>query len=149
MTNFARARPRPGAKLTLTKSLRPSLRLASFDKDFQNLKVESLLASDLGHVFADGDQLQQVFLISFSTPAMPCRMVESFISKTLQEKGDVIVEISDSGPGIDAYAASQIFDPFFTNEGRGKGTGPAGGLLRHRDSPRRKNPVRFKRFGRR
>ncbi len=35
----------------------------------------------------------------------------------------VVVEIADSGPGIDKDALQQIFEPFFTTKPRGKGTG--------------------------
>lgn len=35
----------------------------------------------------------------------------------------VIIEIEDSGPGIDSASASSIFDPFFTTKSKGSGLG--------------------------
>ncbi len=39
------------------------------------------------------------------------------------ENGNVIVKIKDNGTGIDEKLANQIYEPFFTTKGPGKGTG--------------------------
>jgi signal transduction histidine kinase len=36
---------------------------------------------------------------------------------------NVVIQISDNGPGISQATKSQIFDPFFTTKPIGKGTG--------------------------
>jgi two-component system NtrC family sensor kinase len=36
---------------------------------------------------------------------------------------DVVVRISDTGPGIPDHVLPKIFDPFFTTKGVGRGTG--------------------------
>lgn len=42
---------------------------------------------------------------------------------TRQEENRVVVEITDSGPGIPEEIQSKIFDPFFTTKAPGEGTG--------------------------
>jgi len=41
----------------------------------------------------------------------------------LVEEDHVVIEVSDTGPGVSDDIASQIFDPFFTTKDVGKGTG--------------------------
>ena len=42
---------------------------------------------------------------------------------TLNKNDHVIIEISDTGPGIPESVQHRIFDPFFTTKSFGKGTG--------------------------
>jgi signal transduction histidine kinase len=43
--------------------------------------------------------------------------------ETKQELDQILVEITDNGPGIPDTVASKIFDPFFTTKEQGDGTG--------------------------
>jgi two-component system NtrC family sensor kinase len=100
-----------------------SLRLASFDKSFQRLHLKKEYAENLPMVFADHDQLQQVFLNLFlnARDAMPVSG-ELFV-KTSQSDKQIQALIADSGNGIEEKNLKQIFDPFFTTKPTGKGTG--------------------------
>jgi two-component system, NtrC family, sensor kinase len=123
MTNFARSRPAAKRALDINSVVDASLRFASFDKAFQTLQIETELASGLAQVYADGDQLQQVFLNLFlnARDAMPDG--GRLQIETSQQNGEVVVEIADSGTGIEEKASTKIFDPFYTTKPAGKGTG--------------------------
>jgi two-component system NtrC family sensor kinase len=123
MLDFARVRPAAKSLIDINEAIEKSLRLASFDESFQKLRLERIFAEDLPQVFADGDQLQQVFLNLFlnARDAMP-EGGGLFIT-TARFDGQIRIDIADSGFGIDKKNLAQIFDPFFTTKPAGKGTG--------------------------
>ncbi|MBC7901161.1 MAG: HAMP domain-containing protein [Saprospiraceae bacterium] len=123
LTDFARVRPAAKSPVDINQVIAASLRFASFDESFQKLRIETDLAEDLPSVYADSDQLQQVFLNLFlnARDAMPDGGEISV--STSQDDSDVMVAIADNGTGIDDLTAKKVFDPFFTTKPAGKGTG--------------------------
>jgi signal transduction histidine kinase len=123
LTDFARARPAAKSEVEISEVIESALRLAKFDSTFQKLKVTTEIEEDLPRIFADADQLQQVFLniLVNARDAMPDggRLNVS----TRQGDREISIEISDTGTGIDDETAKQVFDPFFTTKPAGKGTG--------------------------
>jgi signal transduction histidine kinase len=43
--------------------------------------------------------------------------------RTMRENNNIVVEISDDGPGIPQDIQERMFEQFFTTKGVGKGTG--------------------------
>ena len=74
-------------------------------------------------ILAYGSELNQVWtnLLDNAVDAMNGQG-EIWI-RTRKEKGSVVVEIEDNGPGIPQAIQSRVFDPFFTTKEPGKGTG--------------------------
>lgn len=123
MMDFARVRPAAKTIFDINSLLESSLRLASFDKSFQNLKINKFYDTETINVYADQDQLQQVFLNLFlnARDAMP-EGGEIGISTSLEDN-ELKIEIADSGSGIREKNLKKIFDPFYTTKTAGKGTG--------------------------
>lgn len=123
MMEFARARPAAKSTVSVNRVLETSLRLVSIDKSFQKLELQKDLAPDLPEIFADADQLQQVFLNLFlnARDAMPDG--GKLIISTCRSGDEISIDISDSGTGIDTKDLKKIFDPFFTTKTAGTGTG--------------------------
>ena len=123
MTDFARTRPAAKAFLNIKDVIETSLRLASFDAEFRKLAVQKELNGLSTQIYADADQLQQVFLNLFlnARDAMPDGGTLWVSSE--QSSDEIIFRISDSGVGISEAAANMIFDPFYTTKSAGKGTG--------------------------
>ncbi|MFM9904144.1 MAG: ATP-binding protein [Pyrinomonadaceae bacterium] len=123
MTNFGRTRPAAKRDIDLNTIVRTSLRLASFDKAFQQLDVRSDLTTGLPPVYADEDQLQQVFLnlLLNARDAMPDG--GTLVIATSDTGNGILIEIADSGVGIDESDLPLVFDPFFTTKPAGSGTG--------------------------
>lgn len=123
MMDFARVRPAAKAVIDVNDVIEKSLRLASFDNSFRKLDLQLDLQKEKGKVYADGDQLQQVFLNLFlnARDAMPDGGRLSISTK--RESKEIVTEISDSGSGVGEKDLKQIFDPFFTTKPAGQGTG--------------------------
>jgi two-component system sensor kinase FixL len=82
--------------------------------------------SSVNYVIVDRIQIQQVLvnLVRNAIEAMeksPRR--ELLVSTEAAEDGMVIIKVSDTGPGIDASVAPNLFQPFNTSKPQGTGIG--------------------------
>jgi PAS domain S-box-containing protein len=105
----------------------------------EDIELVTAVEPDLGRVEADPGQLEQVIanLVVNARDAMPDggRLVlqtanadvdETFTSGRaggMQPGPYVVLEVSDSGAGMDAETQAHAFEPFFTTKEVGKGTG--------------------------
>lgn len=103
----------------------------------ENIKFKTVLDPKLGRIKADPSQIQQIImnLVVNARDAMPnggnllLRTANAEIEKDF--RGDpnpapgpyVLLEITDTGVGMDATTQAHIFEPFFTTKEVGKGTG--------------------------
>ena len=90
-----------------------------------SIKIHSELHEDRPHVLADRVQLQQVFmnLMLNAIEAMRETGGKLTISSRLSPEGQLIVSISDTGVGLLAESAEQIFEAFHTTKPQGTGMG--------------------------
>jgi PAS domain S-box-containing protein len=89
------------------------------------------LAADLPAVLADRVQIEQVLLnlVMNAADAMPAggaltvRVQEASSDASAPSGRAVLLEVDDTGEGMDTTTADHIFEPFFTTKPRGRGTG--------------------------
>jgi C4-dicarboxylate-specific signal transduction histidine kinase len=76
-------------------------------------------------VFGNQAELNQVLinLLSNSVDAVQDVANARIEVKAYRREGNIVVEISDNGPGIPVDIRKKIFEPFFTTKSPGKGTG--------------------------
>jgi two-component system, cell cycle sensor histidine kinase and response regulator CckA len=101
----------------------------------EDVLLDTNLASGLARTKADPGQLEQVLinLAVNARDAMPGggaltittanREVTEGESPGLEAGSYVMLQVADSGTGMDASTADRIFEPFFTTKPRGEGTG--------------------------
>jgi PAS domain S-box-containing protein len=81
-------------------------------------------APDLGMVEADHDQVSQILLnlTANARDAMP--EGGKLILRTANvEPDEVLLQVTDTGAGMDESVRAHIFEPFFTTKEKGRGTG--------------------------
>jgi len=123
LTSFARIRSSIKTETDINSIIRKAIRLSRFDKTFQGLDVTLELCNDLPLILADEDQLQQVFLNLFlnAKDAMP--RGGTLVARTSIGADTIVIEVGDTGVGVDESEVKLIFDPFYTTKSAGKGTG--------------------------
>jgi PAS domain S-box-containing protein len=104
----------------------------------EDIRIKIIRGADLGPVSADPGQLQQILmnLALNARDAMPAGGAITFrTSNEIAGNGSgspmmqggqgeyVMLEVADTGLGMDSATQSRIFEPFFTTKGQGKGTG--------------------------
>jgi two-component system cell cycle sensor histidine kinase/response regulator CckA len=99
----------------------------------EDVQLVIRLAPDLGRVRVDPGQIEQVLvnLAVNARDAMPKGgrlTIETANVTVAAEPGSapgprVLLQVSDTGTGMDAETQARIFEPFFTTKARGKGTG--------------------------
>jgi two-component system, NtrC family, sensor kinase len=123
LLSFARQVPAEKQLLDLNTVLAGAVQLRNLDLREKNIRIELENRSVLPAVRGDPNQLLQVFyhLISNGVDAMESAGGGVLLIRTLRERGIVVIEFSDTGPGM--KEPDKVFDPFYTTKAVGKGTG--------------------------
>jgi signal transduction histidine kinase len=124
LLSFARQVPSEKQLLDLRTVLDSAVQLRKIDAHSKSIRIEfENHNSVLPAVRGDPNQLLQVFyhLIGNASDAMETIGGGVLLIRALAEKGAVVIEFSDTGPGM--KDPEKVFDPFYTTKAIGKGTG--------------------------
>jgi PAS domain S-box-containing protein len=124
---FLKKAPVERSELDINEVISEVLALAGHELQNRGVVTECRLKKTLPRIRADRIQLQQVLLnlIMNGVEAMTGvtdRPHILCIHSGLEESGDVLVEVRDSGTGIGSEA-DRLFTPFFTTKTKGMGMG--------------------------
>ena len=126
LLTFARQHPPERRDADLNQLLLDTLELRRYALRVQQIEIELDLDESLPPTWADGFQLQQVFLnvIANAEHALDGWAGEKRIRLRTERRGGMLVTtIADTGPGIPHEIADRIFNPFYTTKPVGQGTG--------------------------
>jgi nitrogen-specific signal transduction histidine kinase len=123
LLDLTRSRYGGNAYHQVAEIINEALGYCTYQKNFQNLKIEKKFQDDLS-VYGDRSRFMQAFL-NIIMNAIEAMNERGTLGITTRSSGGTTahIEIRDSGCGIDQKIAAKIFDPFFTTKDPGKGTG--------------------------
>ncbi|MFB2553098.1 PAS domain S-box protein [Ensifer soli] len=124
---MARSKPVEKQRVDIDRVLDEAVELAAYGLRSNGVVVERRLGgAPLPPVFADADQLHQVFMnvvLNAQQAMMDVAGPRRLTLSTRREGADIVVDIEDTGPGIDETVRQRAFEPFFTTKPQGVGTG--------------------------
>ena len=122
---FARRSEPQRAPLDLNGVVSRTVRMRQYQFSEASVRVETELGDDLPSVMGDARQLQQVCLNLLTNAVQAMAQGNGGVMRvtTRALEGRVLLEVTDSGPGIAAASRAHIFEPFFTTKKEGEGTG--------------------------
>jgi signal transduction histidine kinase len=128
LLTFARKRQTTRAMVDLNQVVRETLALRAYEQKVSNVQVVEALATGLPDVFADSHQIKQVLLNLLINAEQACIGANgkgTIVVRTSNDtdRGSLVLEVSDDGPGIPDERQGRVFDPFFTTKEVGQGTG--------------------------
>ncbi|HXT72363.1 MAG TPA: HAMP domain-containing sensor histidine kinase [Candidatus Angelobacter sp.] len=123
LLSFARQVPTEKQLLDLKSVLTSAIELRQLDLRDKKIRIDVDNPAVLPAVRGDPNQLLQVFynLINNAVDAMETVGGGVLTVRMRTERGSVVLDFSDSGPGL--RDPERVFDPFYTTKPVGKGTG--------------------------
>ena len=125
LMNFARRTETKRAAIDINRSVREVLTLMRHQLELEGLQIETSLDENLPPVQGDSEKLKQVFmnLILNAKQAITGPGKITVSSSYLGPEQKVMIQIHDTGGGIEPEFINKVFDPFFTTKPIGQGTG--------------------------
>ncbi len=123
MLGFARRMEPRLDDVDVNRVLDQTVELLENHARINNIKIRKVFSPDLPVIANDQSQLQQVFL-NLLNNAIDAIEKDGWIEiKTANEEAQIVIRITDNGPGISEENLKKVFDPFYTTKKTGKGTG--------------------------
>ncbi|MCC7429398.1 response regulator [bacterium] len=90
-----------------------------------NVQLTESYSPNLPKIYGNKTKLEQVFmnLIQNAAQSMERQSDSSISIRCFEENENLVVEVTDSGPGMPEEVQKSIFNPFFTTKAEGQGTG--------------------------
>ncbi len=122
LLSFAKQAPSEKRLLELNALVGTAVKLSQPQLRTANVQARTDLARDLPQIVGDANQLLQVFL-HLITNAMQAMSPKggAFAVSTRLNRTNLVLDFSDSGPGIEE--PGRVFDPFYTTRPVGHGAG--------------------------
>ena len=132
---LARKRSPERTAVALNQVVRDAIELLAYECRSEGIDVATELADELPPLFADGHQLHQVLVNLLTNAHHALRKQQGTKRITVRTRADargqIQLEVADTGPGVPPEIQEKVFEPFFTTKPAGEGTGLGLSLCRN------------------
>jgi two-component system NtrC family sensor kinase len=125
LLDFSRAEHPDFEALPVGEVIQETLKLVRNQLTLSGINVELDIPPDLPPIYGDRKSLQQVFLNLFinAIQAMLDGGTLQIRAHSSSDRQLMVIDVADTGVGIDPEHLPRIFDPFYTTKQVGRGTG--------------------------
>jgi PAS domain S-box-containing protein len=125
LLNFARTSKPQEDLIRIDSAIDDVLKFVQQHAGFEKIKITCYYDPGIPEMLLDEKKIKQVFmnLVMNAEHAMNGRGSLGISTHFQPERSRVVINITDSGHGIEQKNLSRIFDPFFTTKPTGEGTG--------------------------
>ena len=112
--------------IDINEPITDAINLTAVTMRKSGIKIEKSLVNDLPRLYADKNLIEEIVLNLLNNAAEAMKAMESGkkIDIASSAEGDhIIIQISDSGPGVPQEIRDKILDPYFTTKNEGTGIG--------------------------
>ena len=129
---YARIEDTDPAPIDLNSAIQESLNLVSFLYGRENIELKNEPSTGSPMILGNIGKLQQVLMNLFSNAkdAMELSATKIISVSTREEAGNVVIEVTDTGCGIDPEHIKHVFSRSYTTKPVGKGSGMGLDLVR-------------------
>ena len=129
---YARIEDTDPLPIDLNSAIRESLNLVSFLYGRENIELKNELSPGFPMILGNIGKLQQVLMNLFSNAkdAMESSAIKIISVSTHEEADKVVIEVADTGCGIDPEHIKHVFSRSYTTKPVGKGSGMGLDLVR-------------------
>ncbi|MFL6846120.1 MAG: PAS domain S-box protein [Allosphingosinicella sp.] len=125
---MARQKETQRSLIDLNEVVASSLEITEYGLRTAGIAVRVTLGTLLPKVLGDRDQLHQVLVNLIVNAQQAMEGGETFdktltVRTSVSQSGAVLLDVSDTGPGVADKHKGRIFEPFFTTKPQGVGTG--------------------------
>ena len=127
LLDFARQEPPKKSNFRINEVINRAISILDNQFNIKKISIKKKLAENLPEIYADANQIQQVFinLLVNAVDAIDKENREIHISTMLRKLNNmdyITIKVKDSGRGIPRETRTKIFEPFYTTKGQ-DGTG--------------------------
>ena len=110
-------------QMELVEPIKKAIRLIRSDANAEQIEIIEQYEEEKRLITGDRDKLTQLFLNLFLNSIQAMTGGGRLTVTTRQMREEILVEVEDSGTGIDEALKEKIFDPYFTTKNEGTGLG--------------------------